>query len=76
MTYNSRSIRKHKGKLVNIHFINKYGEPDWLVGEIIAHSQTMIIFNVNKTGRDERIERAIEYENIINISPPELAQEK
>ena len=71
--YNSRNIRKHKGKLIQLEYRNRNGFIDIQTGEIIAHTVSQIIFNVNKSKGSERIEKSIKYEKIINISDPELA---
>lgn len=76
MTYNSRSIRPHKGKLIKLTYKNKHRYQDEIIGEIIANTPLMIIFNVNKTQGKERLEISIKYADIVDISPPELAQEK
>lgn len=71
MKYNSRTIKQHKGRLIELTYKNKHGFEDNSVGEIIAHTVTRIIFHVNKATGDDRIELTMKYENIVDINPPE-----
>ena len=71
MIYNSKTIKKYKGKLICISYrasgrgyFNRIHE---ITGEITASTKYTVIFNVNKAGH----EIPINYPQIINIKNPE-----
>jgi hypothetical protein len=67
MTYNSKTIKKHKGKLIALTYRNSRGYKDTITGEISASTRYKIIFNVNKSG----LELAFDYKDLIEINEPE-----
>lgn len=67
MSYNNKSIKKFKGKLIMLSYTKNKAEHNQ-TGEITASTKQHILFDVNKSGH----EIPLIYNEIINISKPEL----
>ena len=69
MEYNSKNIKKYKGKPVHLDFIDRNGNRNIFACRINAHTDLSILFQflpVNHAN-EKKSELRISYEQIINI---------
>jgi len=73
MVYNNRNIKQYKGKLVALTYLSKDKvNKNTITGEITASDRDGILFNVNKSKREEGLKSLhLSYVGIINIGKPE-----
>lgn len=73
MIYNSRNIKQYKGKLIALTYVSKDKKnKNTITGEITANDRDGILFNVNKSNREEGLNSLhLSYKRIISIVKPE-----
>ncbi len=66
MTFNSRNIKKYKGRLIELSYKNRNNNINIQTGEISASTRYHILFNINKTGN----EIPLNYPSLVEVSEP------
>lgn len=73
MIYNNRNIKQYKGKLIALTYVSKDNKnKNTITGEITANDRDGILFNVNKSKREEGLRSLhLSYVRIVSIGKPE-----